>query len=91
MEANSNNNNIINYIKYEYEIIIYAKQNNQDYYTIKALKEQISHDNIIFYDIETKENLIIIEKKYIIIRIINHIMNFIIILNIEEYVYILIK
>ena len=57
METIFNNNNIINYIKHGYEIIIYAKQNNWDYHTIKAFKEQISYDNIIFYDIETKDKI----------------------------------
>ena len=32
-------NNIINYIKHGNEIVIYAKQNNWDYYDIKSFKE----------------------------------------------------
>ena len=68
-----NTNNIINYIKHGNEIVIYAKQNNWDYYDIKVFKEQCIHDNKTFYDnIENKMKQLLINNWIITLLSINN-------------------
>ena len=51
-----NKENINNFIKHGYEIIIDIKQQNWDIYDINAFKDQIINDYEIFYDETNIEN-----------------------------------